>query len=396
MLFRLSRAFKSSAVLLAKKKDFYKVLGVPKSSSEAEIKKAYFQLAKTLHPDVNKAADAKDKFAAVSEAYETLSDRSKRQMYDSTGMTGDEQEQASAQGFGDFGFGGFNPFAGFSQGPGGSFEDVFAEFKDFFEGGPREERRSTRGEDIILSMEIPFMDAVQGSQRTVRVERKAACGTCKGSRVKPGTNATKCSSCSGRGVIFIQKGPMSIQMTCQKCKGEGSFNPHTCTTCSGAGTTVGSSAETVNIPAGVNSGQNLRMAGKGNASSGGTPGDLLIKVVVQPHAFFKRDGYDIYTDVDLTVGQAVLGSTINVETLHGSQKLNVEPGTQSGDKKKISNYGVPHLPPNQSRRGDHFVKLNIKIPTTLTPQLRELYRQIKEEELKQGDKDGFFSKLFAK
>lgn len=394
MLLGLHRTFRSSAVLLAKK-DFYRLLEVPRTASDSEIKKAYFQKAKTLHPDVNKAADAKEKFAAVSEAYETLSDKSKREMYDTTGMTGDEQDQAGAQGFGDFG--GFNPFAGFSQGS-GNFEDIFSDFKDFFEQGQTEHRsRPTRGEDILLSIELPFMDAIKGAQRTFHVERSAACGGCKGSKVKPGTTATKCTSCSGRGVMFIQKGPMSIQMTCQKCKGAGKYNPNICTTCSGAGNTIGRFTETANFPAGVNSGQNVRMAGKGHASNnGGAPGDLLIKVEVQKHPFFKREGYDIYTDIELSVAQAVLGTQIDVETLNGTQKITIEPGTQAGDKKRISNSGVTHMPPNQSRRGDHYVNLKIKIPSSLSPQQKELYRQIAEEEQKNPEKDGFFSKLFAK
>eukprot|EP00359_Climacostomum_virens_P004596 CAMPEP_0204903082 /NCGR_PEP_ID=MMETSP1397-20131031/4041_1 /ASSEMBLY_ACC=CAM_ASM_000891 /TAXON_ID=49980 /ORGANISM="Climacostomum Climacostomum virens, Strain Stock W-24" /LENGTH=397 /DNA_ID=CAMNT_0052071665 /DNA_START=998 /DNA_END=2191 /DNA_ORIENTATION=+ len=397
MLFGLSRAFRSSAVLLANK-DFYKLLGVPKTASDSEIKKAYFQLAKTLHPDVNKAADAKEKFAAVSEAYETLSNKDKRQMYDTTGMTGDEQEQAGAAGFGGFDFGGFNPFAGFRQGPGQSpnFEDMFSDFKDFFEQG-REEKRNVRGDDIMLSLELPFMDAIRGTQKTIKVERRVNCGTCKGSKVKPGTSPSKCTTCNGRGVQFIQKGPMSIQMTCGKCKGQGTYNPHVCTACGGQGTTTSTATETLNIPAGVNTGQNLRMASKGHASSnGGNPGDLLIRVDVQRHPFFKREGHDIHTDVELSIAQAVLGTQIDVETIHGTQKITVDPGTQSGDKKRISNYGVPHMPPHNTKRGDHYVNLKVKIPTTLTPQQKELYRQIAEEEQKSTENDGFFSKFFAK
>lgn len=380
--------------MLLAKKDFYKVLGVPKTASETEIKKAYFNLAKSLHPDVNKAPEAKDKFAAVSEAYETLSDKGKRQMYDDTGLTGDEQEQSGAQGFGDFNFGGFNPFAGFTQNA-SNLNDFFSEFKDFFERSPNEDRRSTRGEDIVLRVEIPFMDSIKGTQKTLRFERKSACGSCKGSKFKPGTSATKCTSCNGRGVMFIQKGPMSIQMPCQKCKGAGSYNPNICVTCAGTGSSTGQTVETINIPAGISSGQTLRSAGKGNVStSGGPPGDLLILVEVLKHPFYVREGFNIFTDIEISIAQAVLGSQIDIETLHGPKTLQIDPGTQSGDTKQISNYGVPHMPPNQTKRGHHYVRLKVKIPNSLTPRQRELYQKIAEEEQKAPEKAGFFSKFF--
>ena len=226
--------FRSSTPLLAK--DFYKILGVSKNASESDIKKAYFNLAKKYHPDVNKAANAKDKFSEISQAYETLGDSEKKRVYDSTGMTGDEQEQS---GFGDAGFGGFNPFnqAGFGNADFSSkYEDIFSDFQDFF-GGRRSTRQSqprgSKGADINLSVEIDFMKSVNGGKITISVDKKVKCGTCKGTKAKPGTSATKCSNCGGRGVAFIQRGFMSIQTTCPNCEGTGTVIKQKCTTCRG-------------------------------------------------------------------------------------------------------------------------------------------------------------------
>ena len=377
------------------KKDFYSILGVSRSASESEIKKAYFGLAKKYHPDVNKDPSAKNKFAEINTAYETLGDADKKKNYDATGMTGDEQDQAKNAGFDAENFAGFNPFgSGFSGGSAGfgNFQDIFSEFEEFFSTG-RKEKVNYKGEDITISLEISFLDAVKGAQKQVGIERKGVCGTCKGTKVKPGTSPSKCTNCGGRGVVFFQRGPMSIQTVCTKCKGTGTVIKAYCTSCKGAGFAYTEVAENVNIPAGVNHGQSLRMANKGHFSEGGGPqGDLLIKVNVAPHPIFKREGQDIHSDISITVAQAALGTSIEVETLYGGSKLTIEPGTNSGEQKKILGQGIPYLPPNQNKKGDHVVTFKVKIPKDLTEKQKKLYQDLAAEE-GSNMTEGIFSKF---
>ena len=393
MFCRVLRGFQSSKVLYSKK-DYYSVLGVPRSASESEIKKAYFSLAKQYHPDVNKDPSAKNKFSEISNAYETLGDPNKKKTYDATGMTGDEQDQAKSAGFDANDFGGFNPFSGFSSNSGGfnNFQDIFSEFEEFF-GTSKKEKTQYKGEDITISLEIPFLESIKGTQKQVLIDRKGACSTCKGSKVKPGTSPIKCTSCGGRGFIFFQRGPMSVQSVCSKCRGSGSIIKSYCTPCKGSGYSFTESMENVNIPPGVNHGQSLRMATKGHQSEGNGPnGDLIIKVHVKPHALFKREGQDIHSDYFLSPPQAILGTVIEVETLFGNFKVEVNPGTNSGDVKKILLQGVPFFPPNSHKKGDHVVNFKIRIPKTLTLTQKKLYQELANEE-GSNTNDGIFSKF---
>jgi len=374
---------------LLAKKDYYSILGVPKNASETDIKKAYFNLAKQYHPDVNKSPDAKAKFAEINNAYETIGTPDKRKTYDATGMTGDEQDQAKQAGFGDFGgFGGFNPFgSGFGGGGGNpfggaqgfsSFEDIFSEFEGLF--GGKKSQKSARGEDIVVGMEISFLEAVQGASKPLTVTKNTTCGTCKGKKIKPGSSPSTCTNCGGKGHVHFQRGPMSIQVACQKCGGSGSIIKEYCATCRGSGITASKVTETVNIPAGVNSGHTLRMAGKGSSSeSGGQAGDILIKVTIKDHPIFQRDGYDIISQVPISISQAALGSSVEVETLHGKVQVKVDPGTNTGDIHKILNHGVPHLPPHSNQKGSHIVKFVLKIPKKLTERQRQLFEMLAHE-----------------
>ena len=392
MFSRALRGFRSSGIKLAKK-DYYNILGVTKSSTESDIKKAYFGLAKKYHPDVNKEPDAKNKFAEISQAYETLGNTEKRRMYDDTGMTGDEQDQAKNAGFDPEGFGGFNPFGGFSGGGAGfgNFQDIFSEFEEFFSAG-KKEKVNFKGEDVNLSLEISFMDSIKGVKKQVSLERKSQCSTCKGSKIKPGTSPTKCSNCGGRGVVFFQRGPMSIQTVCTKCKGSGSMIKTPCTPCKGSGYSYTEINETVNIPAGVTNGQSLRMANKGHSPEGSGPqGDLLIRVNVAPHPVFKREGNDILSDISIEIPQAVLGGTVEAETAFGTVKVTVEPGTAAGERQKIPGQGVPYLPPNHNRKGDHVFTFKVKVPKSLNEKQRKLYQQLAEEE--DSKSEGIFSRF---
>jgi len=395
MITKFNRAFRNSGRLLAKK-DYYKILGLTQTASDSDIKKAYFNLAKKYHPDVNKSPDAKEKFAEINSAYETLGDPQKRKSYDATGMTGEEQDQYRSQGFGPFDFG-FNPFGGFSSGgfPSGgfssggfssggfpNFQDIFSEFEDLF-GMGRKEQKSFKGEDISLSVEIPFADAVHGASKEVLVQKKTKCSTCNGNRVRPGTSPVKCTDCGGRGKIFFERGPMSIQAQCQRCEGTGTIIKEYCSKCRGSGFESSKVKENVKIPAGVDTGQTLRMANKGHVSDGrGPPGDLFLKIKVKEDPLFKREGYDIVSEVSLSISQAALGGTVSVETLYGRVKLLVEPGTNSGDSKKLEKYGITHLPPNQHLRGNHIVKFKVVIPKHLSPRQLEIFKILQEEEKK--------------
>ena len=328
-------------------------------------------------------------------------------MYDATGMTGDEQDQArsatgDSSGFNPFGgssFTGGNPFGGQQYGGGfGSFKDIMNEFEEIF-GGERVERKAYRGEDIHMSLTIPFMDAAKGNQAVVEVDRKATCGTCHGTKVKPGSAPSKCTNCGGRGVVFFQRGPMSIQTPCQKCKGTGSTIRHFCPACKGLGISQSHVREVISIPAGVDSGKSLRVAGKGHHSeSGGPPGDLIVRISVQPHKTFKRDGYDLYTTVLLPLSRAALGGTVVVETLEGHMNLKVEHGEELDVPKRIPNKGIQHLPPDDSKRGNLYVTLQVQIPTKLTEKQRVLFTELAKEDSNEvtAESDDCFSRFFGK
>ncbi|CAI2369249.1 unnamed protein product [Moneuplotes crassus] len=373
-------------------KDYYKILGIPRNASQADIKKKYFQGAKKLHPDVNKAADAQEKFAEFNEAYETLSDENKRRVYDQTGMTGDEQSQAGAGGGFPEGFGGFSggagnfweQFTGGAQGRqgggmpgGGGFEDIFGDFEDFFSmGGPgkggRQAQGRVKGKDISLNITIDFMEAVEGASKTVKYQKVDDCSRCNGTGAQPGTGETNCSTCGGSGYQTVRQGSMIFQSTCPSCGGIGKVIRNPCLSCQGQGSVQTTATETIKIPKGVDTGVNLRMSGKGNKAPQGPSGDLMIKVTVKDHHYFKRDKYDINTDKYITISEAILGGETTVRTLTGDMKLKINPGTQHDDRKRLVKCGISRLPPNHNQKGDHYVNFKIEIPRNLTPEQREI------------------------
>lgn len=394
----LSRRFFRPSVPLLARKDYYstfhsEILGVPQGASDSDIKKAYFSLAKQYHPDVNKAAGAKERFAEINEyplvsAYQTLGNADKRRMYENTGMTGDEQDQAKA-GFGssggfDFG-GGFNPFGGFGAGQGGpkgfgfgSFQDILNEFEDMF--GTRQEEKPYKGEDITATVELEFLEAVHGSKKTINVHRKSTCSVCNGTRTRPGSPRVKCSSCGGSGHVYMKSGPITFQSACTKCKGKGVIQKQDCSACSGQGTTSTKAEEVVNIPKGVETGQTLRMAGKGHRSEGDGPaGDILLKVKVKAHPLFKRDGLNITSNVYVTVAQAVLGATVEVDTVEGPKSIRIEPGSGADSVKALAGLGASAT--GSSKRGDHLMRLHIQLPRRLSAKQRQLFEALQAENL---------------
>jgi molecular chaperone DnaJ len=364
----------------AKKQDFYKVLGLNKSATRAEIKKAYAKLAQEYHPDKNPDPSAKEKFSSITEAYQTLNDPKKREVYDQYGMSADEQKEYGTSGFGGQGHG--QGFGGFwdQSGDFSSFENMFRDFDDFFNFSETSQKktRATKGSDVYVNLQISFLDAINGAIKDIVYKIKDNCKTCSGSGSKPGTNPVKCGTCGGKGNINYRQGPMNIQMTCGDCNGMGSVIKHYCGTCRGSGNDMVSQTESVNIPKGINSGQNMRVSAKGNKGEHGGPrGDLIIRITVKDDPYFRRNGYDIHINRDITISEAVLGSQISVKTLNGSKKINVPPGISSGSKLKLANEGVNKLAPNQNQKGDMFIHINIKIPKNLNAKQREIFEQLK-------------------
>ncbi|MFY3790486.1 molecular chaperone DnaJ [Ureibacillus sp. MALMAid1270] len=349
------------------KRDYYEVLGVSKSASKDEIKKAYRKLSKQYHPDINKEPGADEKFKEIAEAYEVLSDDTKRSQYDQFGHEG------PAGGFGG-GFGG--GFSGF-----GGFDDIFS---SFFGGGSS--RRSDpnaprKGDDLQYRMNISFEDAVFGKQTEIEIPIEETCGTCNGSGAKPGTSPKTCSNCNGAGqinqTVETPFGRMVNRKTCGTCRGTGQIIIDKCSTCHGAGTVQKRKKIKVTIPAGVDDGQQLRVSGQGEpGKNGGPAGDLYILFNVKAHEYFERDGDDIYYELKLTFPQAALGDEIEVPTVHGKVKLKIPAGTQSGEKFRIKDKGVKNV--HGYGQGHQYVIVRVVTPTKLTEKQKQLLRDFAE------------------
>ena len=309
---------------MAAKTDYYDILGISKSATVDEIKKAYRELALRYHPDRvphEQKKEAEEKFKEISEAYEVLSDTQKRQAYDQFGHAGAQA-----------GFGG-------ARGAEGSgFEDLFGDiFEDFFGGGRRRtrtrggERRGIRGEDLRYTLNLSFEEAAFGKKVTLDIPKDVPCTTCHGSGAKPGTKPTACSQCEGTGEVRFQQGFFSIARTCNRCRGEGTMISSPCTTCRGEGKVRTHKKIEVDIPAGVDTGQSLRLSKEGNAGvQGGPAGDLYVVIQVGEHAIFSRENNDVICDVPISFAQAALGTEIEVPTLYGKVQMKIPAGTQWG------------------------------------------------------------------
>jgi len=343
------------------KRDYYEVLGVERAASVDEIKKAYRKLALKHHPDKNPGdAGAEAKFKEASEAYGVLSDEEKRATYDRYGHAGTS------------GFGGFDPnqFADF----GDILGDLFG-FGDFF--GTRRGGRSTRparGNDVRYDLTIEFEEAVFGKEISLNVPRVVQCVTCNGSGAKPGTQPVTCSGCGGRGQVRYSQGFFAVQRTCPQCGGAGKVIKDPCVTCSGAGRVREEKKISVKIPAGVDDGSRLRVAGEGEAGyNGGPPGDLYVFISVGEHEKFQRREYDIHSEQPVSFTQAALGAEILTDTIDGAETLRIPPGTQPGHIVRLRGKGVQFLQSNG--RGDHYVHVSVRIPASLTDEQRALLEQ---------------------
>ncbi len=350
------------------KRDYYEVLGVPRDADENTIKGAYRKLARQYHPDVNKSEDAEDRFKEINEAYEVLSDADKRAAYDRFG-------HAAAQG--GFGGGAGSGFGGF---PGG-FGDIFEEFFGGFGGAQTAQRGPARGNDLRYDMEITFQEAVFGAEKEIEVPRQEICPQCQGSGAEPGTKPIRCPQCNGTGEVRRAQqtilGQFVSVTTCPRCNGEREIATTPCTHCRGQKRVRVTRKMAVSIPAGVDDGMRIRLAGEGEPGErGGPPGSLFVVLRVQPHKVFQRQDNDILLELPVNIVQAALGAEVEVPTIDGPSKLTIPAGTQHGAVFRLRGKGVPIL--RSSRRGDQLVSVRVVVPEKLNEKQRKALKDLGE------------------
>lgn len=367
--------------------EYYDRLGVSKDASQDEIKRAYRKMSKKYHPDINKEPGAEEKYKEVQEAYETLSDDQKRAAYDQYGPDG-----ANAGFGGQGGFGGFDGGAGF-----GGFEDIFSSF--FGGGAARNPNAPRQGDDLQYRVNLSFEEAVFGAEKEVHYNREATCKMCSGSGAKPGTSPVTCGRCHGQGVINVDTqtplGVMRRQVTCDVCHGTGQEIKDPCQTCHGTGHEKQSHKVSVKIPAGVETGQQIRLAGQGEAGFNGGPyGDLFVIINVNPSDKFTRDGSTIYYTLNISFVQAALGDTVEVPTVHGNVEMTIPAGTQTGKTFRLKGKGAPRL--RGGSQGDQHVTVKIVTPTKLNDAQKEAllaFAKASGDEKIAPQKKGFFNKV---
>ena len=375
---------------MADKRDYYEVLGVDKNASDAELKKAYRKLAKKYHPDTNPGdKEAEAKFKEASEAYAVLSDADKRRQYDQFGHAAFEQG-GGAGGFGGFDFG-------------GDMGDIFGDiFGDLFGGGSRSRRAYNgpmQGANVKINMRISFMEAVFGVEKNIEIGYKEECETCHGTGAKPGTQPQTCPKCNGSGqVVYTQQslfGQVRNVQTCPECGGAGKVVKEKCPKCAGQGFKKIRKPLKVTIPAGVDNGISVRVAGFGEPGKNGGPrGDLLVAVIISASTEFERDGYNIFSNVVISYPTAVLGGEIKVKTVDGEVLYEVKPGTASGTRVRLKGKGMPSVR-NAAQRGDHYITLIVDIPTKLNQEQKDAlmaYEKALTGNERHGKKKGLFGK----
>ncbi len=359
-------------------KDYYNILGVGKSASQEDIKKAFRKKAHEYHPDKKGGDEAK--FKEINEAYQVLGDAKKRSQYDQFGST---FEQARGQG-GFSGFDGFRDFSGFTNGfnvDSDDLGDIFSGLGDIFGfgGGRSRSKRPSRGNDIQVILTIEFSEAVFGAEKEISLKKKVVCDRCKGNGAEPGSKIEICKTCGGSGRITrVQRtilGNMQVQTACQDCNGEGKKYSKSCGKCAGTGISEEISRLKVKIPAGIDNGEIIRLSGQGEAGAkGASAGDLYLKIRVKPDNRFERDGYDIRSKAEINFTQAALGDKIEVITVNGNVKLKIPAGTQSSTIFKLRDKGIFKL--HGRGRGDHLVKVIVKTPKGLNKKQKEMFKEL--------------------
>lgn len=368
------------------KRDYYEVLGVAKTASDDEIKKAYRKLAMKYHPDRNPDnPEAEEKFKEASEAYEVLSDSEKRSMYDRMGHNAFEGGFGGAGG----GFGGF------------SAEDIFSQFGDIFGGafggGGNRQQRQRKGSDLRYVLELSLEEAIKGVTKDITFTSPATCDVCDGKGTKNSSDIETCKTCHGSGYVRMSQGFFSVQQPCGTCRGQGKIIKNPCSHCRGSGVSNRQQTLEVKIPAGVDNGDRIRLTGKGEAIRDGVAGDLYVEVVVREHAIFQRDGADLYMDVPVSITDAALGKEVQLPTLDGKVNLKIPAGTQTGKVFRLRGKGVK--PTRQTMVGDLLCRIIVETPVNLTSRQRELLEEL--QATLDGDnaghcspnKKGFFDKL---
>ncbi|MFZ7309113.1 molecular chaperone DnaJ [Comamonas jiangduensis] len=356
------------------KRDFYEVLGVSKTASDEELKKAYRKLAMKYHPDRNQgeqAKEAEEKFKEAKEAYEMLSDSQKRAAYDQYGHAGVDPNSGMGGGFGGGG--------GFAEAFGDIFGDMFGGGRA---GGARGGRQVYRGNDLSYSMEITLEEAAKGKDAQIRIPSWDNCDTCHGSGAKPGTSPKTCTTCGGQGSVQMRQGFFSVQQTCPHCRGTGKIIPEPCTSCSGQGRIKRQKTLEVKIPAGIDDGMRIRSSGNGEPGmNGGPPGDLYIEIRIKEHDIFEREGDDLHCQVPVSFITAALGGEIEVPTLQGKAAIDIPEGTQAGKQFRLRGKGIKGV--RSSYPGDLYCHIVVETPVKLTEYQRKLLREL-EESLKKG------------
>ncbi len=374
------------------KRDFYEVLGVDRQADDKQLKSAFRKMAKEYHPDANQGdPSAEIKFKEVGEAYEALKDPQSRAAYDRFGHAAFENGRPGAGGGGP---GGFGPE--FSSSMSDVFEDLFG---DFMGGGGRQQPRSggaQRGSDLRYNMEVSLIDAFKGKTAQIKVPTSVTCKTCDGSGAKPGTSPTTCQTCGGAGAVRASQGFFTVERTCPACHGRGQTIGDPCSDCAGQGRVNKERTLSVNIPAGVEDGTRIRLAGEGEAGvRGGPTGDLYIFLSLKPHEFFQRDGSDLFCNVPISMATATLGGEVEVPTIDGNKaRVTIPEGTQSGKQFRLRTKGMPVLRSNQA--GDMYIQVSVETPVNLSKKQKDLLQEFEAEKRDNSPQsEGFFSKAKA-
>lgn len=379
---------------MSDRKDYYEVLGIPRTATKDEIKKAYRKLAMQFHPDKNPGnKEAEAKFKEASHAADILMDDQKRAMYDRMGHAA---EQGGMGGGGGFQGGGFS----------GDFGDLGDIFGDIFGdilggqrgrgagGGGRRRSRAQAGDDLQTEMYVTFEEAAFGVEKEISITRSVACETCHGSGAKSGSGPVTCDMCQGHGEVRRQQGFFTIAQPCPKCHGTGQIIKDACETCGGRGRNKKREKLSVKVPAGIDEGQRLKLSGQGDSGlNGGPAGDLFVLIHIEEHEFFKRDEYDVHCEVPISFSQAALGTEVEVPTLGGRVSMKIPEGTQSGQKMKLRNKGITKL--GGYGFGDQIITIHVETPSKLSKEQRELFKQLSELEQNTSNPmtKGFFERV---